>query len=263
MTKACFSEQELGGLRLFMLPVLDDNYTYLLADGKLAVCIDPAEAGPVLSLVDEYGLSLNMALVTHYHGDHTGGVSELKNKTGCLVAGPRTNGCSWVDRHVVDGQSLEFGQASIKAIATPGHTPEHLCYLEETKGALFSGDALFGGGCGRVFSGQYGPMWKSLCRLAELPDRVLLFGGHEYTMENLQFAREVEPGNHELQSRFVQVSDRLNKKLPPLPSTLGLEKATNPFLRTHSPEIRARLKMKESSDLEVFTELRRRKDRYG
>lgn len=263
MKKAFFSEQVLGSLRVFTLPVLEDNYTYLLSNGKSAVCVDPADAGPVLRLVDEGPLSLNMVLVTHYHSDHTAGVRELKNKTGCLVAGPRVDGLSWVDREVMNDQYIEFGQEKIKVMATPGHSVEHLCYYEETGGALFSGDTLFGGGCGRVFSGQYDRMWKSLCRLAELPDQTMLFYGHEYTMENLHFAREYEPGNRALQDRFVQLSDRLNKKLLPVPSTLGLEKATNPFLRTHSMEIRARLNMKEASDFEVFAELRRRKDRYG
>ena len=263
MKKACFFELELGRLRVFTLPVLEDNYTYLLSNGKSAVCVDPADAGPVLGLLDEGRLSLNMVLVTHYHGDHTAGVRELKEKTGCVVSGPQAGGPSWVDCKVVDDQYIKFGQTKFKTLATPGHTVEHMCYYEEVEGALFSGDTLFGGGCGRVFSGQYNLMWKSLCRLAELPDQTMLFYGHEYTMENLHFAREYEPGNRALQDRFVQLSDRLNKKLLPVPSTLGLEKATNPFLRTRSMEIRAHLNMKEASGLEVFTELRRRKDRYG
>lgn len=262
MKKVCYSEHMLGCLRVFTLPVMEDNYTYVLADGHEAVCVDPAESEPVLRLLEECRLSLNAVLVTHYHGDHTAGVRDLKQRTGCLTAGPRAAGSSWVDDQLVDHQSVEVGHTRIEALATPGHTIEDMCYYEETEGALFSGDTLFGGGCGRVFSGQYDRMWASLCRLAGLPDRVRLFYGHEYTAENLRFALEYEPGNHELRRRLDGLSDSFNKKQAPVPSTMGLEKATNPFLRTSSPEIRAHLNMKSASDAEVFAELRRRKDRY-
>ena len=165
-------------------------------------------------------------------------------------------------RTVSDGDTFDFAGRSVHVITTPGHTSGHICFYIPDEGLLFAGDTLFALGCGRLFEGSPADMHGSLTRLAELLDDTRVYCGHEYTQSNARFAISVDPDNETLAKRMKEISDLRSKRLPTLPTTIDFEKRTNPFMRTGDPAIRKQLGMETASDLEVFTELRRRKDSF-
>jgi hydroxyacylglutathione hydrolase len=248
-----------------VIPAMQDNLIYLLpgTDSRCAV-IDPGEAEPVLTLLEQAKLTLTHVLLTHGHSDHTGGVMLLKKKTGCSVLGSDLRRTPEIDLVVQDNQLFDMCGFRIRVIATPGHTSSSVCYYLEPdgggKGAVFTGDTLFICGCGRLFECPAQQMFDSLHRLAALPDDTLLFPGHDYTVDNMRFALTVEPDNMAIRRQL----DRLDREgsLAAIPSSIGFEKQTNPFLRTQSPAIRGSLKLFDAPDEQVFAELRRRKDRF-
>jgi hydroxyacylglutathione hydrolase len=256
----------MAQLLIEQIPVLSDNYVYLAHEPAAGVTgvIDPAVAAPVLERLRDRGWRLDWIFTTHHHADHTGGNLELKNATGCKVAGARADAgrIPGIDLQLGEGDRFRLGEAEAQVFETPGHTSGHISYWFEDAKALFCADTLFSLGCGRLFEGTPAQMWNSLEKLARLPDDAVVWCGHEYTQSNARFALTVDPDNPALRKRAEEV-DRLRAAgRPTVPSGLGEEKAANPFLRPADPAIRRQLGMEGAGDVEVFAELRRRKDRF-
>jgi hydroxyacylglutathione hydrolase len=256
----------MSPLQIEILPIFADNYIYLLRDADRGVTgvVDPGDAAPVLARLGETGWKLDWILSTHHHQDHTGGNLELKRATGCRIAGPagERDAIPGLDLALSEGDRFELGSASATILETPGHTRGHISYWFEQDGALFCADTLFALGCGRVFEGTPPQMWASLSKLAALPDSTRVYCGHEYTQSNARFAVTVDPDNSALARRAAEVERLRAAGQPTIPSTLGEERATNPFLRAGDPGIRRVLGLAGASDAEVFAEIRRRKDRF-
>ena len=223
---------------IIRIPAFKDNYIWLLRKGASAVVVDPGDARPVREALERDGLNLESILITHHHKDHQGGVAQLLENSSARVFGPALESITGRTQALRGGERISLSSlgAMLQVIAVPGHTLGHLAYYGH--GCLFCGDTLFAGGCGRVFEGSYLQMHDSLMHLAGLPDETLIYCAHEYTEANLRFALAVEPGNPALSRRNNEVAALRAKGLPTVPSTLGIEKATNPFLRCHVPEIR-------------------------
>jgi hydroxyacylglutathione hydrolase len=251
-------------LEVELVPVLADNYVYLIRDPatNASGVVDPAVAAPVLERLRELGRGLKWAFITHHHGDHIGGLAELQAATGCRAIGPRADAARIPGLNVTvsEGDEVKFGGQRVLVLDTPGHTRGHVSYWFPEGGSLFCGDTLFALGCGRLFEGDAATMWRSLGKLAALPDATRVFCGHEYTLDNARFALGIEPDNRALQRRAQDIEATRGRGEPTIPTTIGVEKATNPFLRAADPTIRQRLGMMGAPDAEVFSEIRRRKD---
>lgn len=214
-----------------------DNYIWTLRDARQAAVVDPGEAGPVLDYLASERLELVAILATHHHADHVGGISQLLERHRVPVYGPRNEPIPTLTRAVGGGDTVEIPElgARFEVLDIPGHTRAHIAYFGN--GALFCGDTLFACGCGRVFEGTPEQMHASLSKLAALPDETLVYCGHEYTLANIGFAKAVEPGNKALDAREARDRKLRDAGKPTLPSRLGDEKATNPFLRTSEPAV--------------------------
>ncbi|MCA1796025.1 MAG: hydroxyacylglutathione hydrolase [Geobacteraceae bacterium] len=248
-----------------MLSTNQDNYAYILRlDGGI-IAIDPGEAEPVFAYLEEEKCGLDLILNTHMHHDHCQGNIALKQATGCKVMGsderiPR------IDEVLTPGDKLPTPAQTLQILSTPGHTLKDCCYYlppqGEHPGALFCGDTLFSGGCGRVFEGSVEQLFQSLQSIAALPPATLLYCGHEYTLDNYRFAEHIQPESLAVRRKRQQVEKLRRSKEPTLPVSLKEEMVTNPFLRPHDSALRHALRMEESTDLEVFTALRQRKNRF-
>ena len=256
----------MSSLIVEMIPVLSDNYVYLIHDPAAAVTgvVDPAVAAPVQEALAAKGWSLDWILSTHHHADHTGGNLDLKEATGCRIAGPAKDAARipGIDVRLAEGDRFELGQAVAEIFETPGHTSGHISFWFPESNALFCADTLFSLGCGRLFEGTPEDMWTSLRKFADLPDEALVYCGHEYTQSNARFALSVDPNNGALQARAAEVDRQRAAGEPTVPTTLGMERATNPFLRPHDPAIRGQLAMENADDVTVFAEIRRLKDNF-
>lgn len=253
-------------LTILHLPVLNDNYIYLLHDpvsGETAA-VDPAVAQPVLDVLEQNDWKLTYILNTHHHSDHVGGNLELKQLTGCsIVAGlSDQHRIPGFDRGVVDGDVVMLGKHTIKVISTPGHTNGHIVYHFIDDNALFCGDTLFVMGCGRLFEGTAEQMWHSLQKLKALPTSTQIYCAHEYTQANGRFALTVEPDNRQLRQRMDIINQLRANRLPTVPSTIEQELATNPFFREDSLALQETVKMRNQKPVEVFAEVRRLKDNF-
>ena len=228
-------------LTVLAIPAFKDNYLWLIHDGVNAAVVDPGDARPVLDALTENKLALTAILLTHHHADHIGGVQQLLEHASVPVFGPRNDGISLVTHPLAEGDSIRLRglELALRVLDVPGHTLGHIAYVRETPGAhwLFCGDTLFAGGCGRVFEGTPAQMADSLAKLAALPDDTQVFCAHEYTLSNLRFAQAVEPGNAGLAKRVGVETAKRARNQPTVPTTIALEKATNPFLRYREPEI--------------------------
>jgi len=251
---------------LIPIPALSDNYIWLIvnsSNGK-AVCVDPGEAAPVDNYLKKHNLTLTNILITHHHWDHTNGVSELASRYQAKTYGPPLT----VKNHTVlknnDEVVLGDMNTTFTTLAIPGHTLDHLAYY--TPGILFCGDTLFAAGCGRLFEGRAEQLFDSLNLLAALPTETRVYCAHEYTVQNLTFAKTVEPNNQAIQKRLIQCQALQDKHQPTLPSTLALEQQTNPFLRYNEPNliqsVENHIQKKVNSPLQVFTALRLWKDQF-
>lgn len=220
-------------LAVHQFPCLSDNYGYLLRDEAtgLAACVDTPEAGAILRELDRLGWKLALILNTHWHPDHAGGNAEIKAATGALAIGPaEVEKLAPLDRRVRDGDTVDLGETRFEVMDTGGHTLQHVTYYDANDHVAFVGDTLFALGCGRVIEGTHRQMWASLQRLAGLPDDTAVYCAHEYTAANARFALTVDDGPA-LKTRANQVFAARERGLPTVPSTMGEEKATNPFLR--------------------------------
>lgn len=252
----------LTEITIAILPTLSDNYAWVLHDGANAVVVDPGEAEPVLRFLWRAKLSLSHILLTHHHADHCGGAAELKRIYGCAIIGPEDRLLPFVDALVRDGEQRIVLAEEMNIIATPGHTKTHVVYYFPNLRALFTGDTLFAAGCGRLFECSPAEMLQSLIKCACMDDVTSIFCGHEYTEENLLFATTVDPDNKDVWQRLADVKYMQRRSMPTVPSTMAVERATNPFLRTGDPGLRKKLGMESATGIDVFAELRRRKDRF-
>ena len=241
------------------LGTLADNYTYVIESDGDAVVIDPGEASPVLRALDRSGARLHAVLCTHAHFDHTGGNEELSRRTGCSVMLPDA---AFGDKDGV----LKAGPFVFTVLRTPGHSADSVClYLPasgDEPGDVFTGDTLFVGGCGRLLTRSPEMMWASLKVLAALPELSRVFPGHDYTLENYEFAVTVEPDNTRVQSRLEEIRALVEANQATVPSTIALEIATNPFLRAGDSAMKRALGMEGATDVDTFAGLRRMKDRF-
>lgn len=252
-------------LQIALVPCRSDNYAVLLADGATgeAVLVDAPDAAPIAAALDLNGWRLVEILITHHHGDHVAGIEALKGASGARVTGPAAEASKipGLDRTVGDGDRIEAGPLAFEVIATPGHTAGHVAYHAPAERLLFAGDTLFAMGCGRLFEGTAAEMFASLGKLAALPAETRVYCGHEYTLSNARFARRVDPDNPALAERAEAVERLRDDGLPTVPTTIGLERATNPFLRAGEPALAAAAGLAPgTAPAEVFAALRRMKD---
>lgn len=256
----------MSELQIVQFPCLADNYGFLLhtpASGETAA-IDTPDAEEIARQLGARQWRLTHIFNTHHHADHAGGNSLLKKRFGCRIVGPRADAARipGIDVAVGDGDSFDFGGSRVDVLDTPGHTRGHVVYHVPDAGAAFVGDTLFAMGCGRLFEGSPAEMWNSLQKIARWPDDTRLYCAHEYTLANAEFALTVEPANMALVARAREVAALRRKGRPTVPTTLQLEKATNPFLRPASPELQASIGLAGADELSVFARTRELKDGF-
>lgn len=257
-------------MKIITIPCHFDNYSYLLVceeSGEAAV-VDPAEYYPVLTTVEKLQVKLQTVFCTHHHTDHIGGLEDLRAEyPGLKVYGHISDSgrILGLDNPVADGDSIGFGQIEGKVLHTPGHTSGSICFYFQDN--LFTGDTVFGAGCGRVFEGSLEQMHQSLMKLvSEIPMATKIFFGHEYTLQNLKFAEFIEPANRDISDRISTGQGKRDRDEPTTPSTLKEELLTNPFLRCDQDEVKQsvmeKLFVKSTNAVDVFAALRKQKDSF-
>jgi len=232
-------------LEIYPIPAFSDNYIWCLVNPEdhSAFVVDPGDADPVEHYLEAHALTLKGVLITHFHPDHTGGLTNLLDKQNLIVYGPHpaqtneapnrvTEGCDLITNKVSEGEHIIILGHTFTVYETPGHTLDHIVYFSDDLLTLFSGDTLFYGGCGRIFEGNPKMMEQSLSKLSRLPPSTRVYCAHEYTQSNLQFAKHVEPNNKDLQRHIDEASQLRQKGLPTLPSSIEVECMINPFLRS-------------------------------
>jgi hydroxyacylglutathione hydrolase len=245
---------------------LSDNIGALIHDPATGACaaIDAPEEGPILSALQETGWTLSDILVTHRHADHVQGIEPLKQRFGCRVVAPAKAGgqVPAVDAYVREGDTVRVGELSAHVWETPGHCADHIAYWFAADRALFAGDTLFTLGCGRVMESSFAEMWNSLSRLAALPGEARVYSGHDYVIANANFALAADPDNAALKARAAEAEKAAAEGRFLIPSTIGEEKATNPFLRAGEPALARSVKMEGADPAAVFQALREWKNRF-
>lgn len=255
-------------LHIIAIPALKDNYIWLMHNGQHATIIDPGDAVPVLDALNRHRLTPDSILITHHHHDHIDGVHALcaaYPNIRVYASQHEHYPFSYIGVREPDCIRLESLQINLAVIDLPGHTLGHIAFFASTppeQKILFCGDTLFGAGCGRLFEGSAEQMFISLQKLAALPAETLVYCTHEYTLQNIEFALRLEPSNPMLIKRYHDTKQYRAQRLPSLPSHLGLELKTNPFLRCHSEEIKSAIHLPDASELQVFTKIREIKNHY-
>lgn len=241
---------------LIVIPVLalHDNYIWIITDGTYACIIDPGESSPILSALSSSSLIPCCILLTHHHHDHTGGVSDILQRYDIPVYGSKRDNIRTVSHQADDGDVISIPElhCNVDVMAVPGHTRGHVAYYIPAGPWVFTGDALFSAGCGRVFEGTMQEMYESLNRLSSLPNDTMVYCGHEYTVNNLRFAMTVEPDNDDIRRRYDEavINDRQHK--PNVPASMKVERDTNVFLRVNTSD----------DPVTAFTRLRMLKDEF-
>jgi hydroxyacylglutathione hydrolase len=247
-----------------LIPALQDNYVYLFKDpgSDAVVVVDPGDADKVEQALQQRGWKLTHILNTHHHADHIDGNAALKQRYGARLIAPAGNRgeIPGADQYVDDLDRIELGRTSFQVIAVPGHTLGHVAYFSEAGEAVFAGDTLFALGCGRMFEGTPPQFWDSLQRLRALPPATRVYCGHEYTQSNARFALHVDPDNAELKARAKEIDALRAAGKPTIPSTIGAERATNPFLRADDATLQARTGTSDA--VACFAALRKQKDNF-
>jgi hydroxyacylglutathione hydrolase len=256
-------------MEIIRIPVLSDNYIFLMVDvdRQIAAVVDPAEAAPVLAELARQQLKLVAIFNTHHHGDHVGGNKALIAAFPdlCVYGGAEDRGrIPGQQVYLNDGDRVSFGDRQADVLFIPGHTRAHIAYyfppVADESGELFCGDTIFAGGCGRLFEGTPAQMVSSMTKMRQLPDNTRIWCAHEYTLGNLKFAVTVDPNNLELQQRLVEVIAARNNSIPTVPTNLGIEKRTNPFLRWDVPALQSSVDSRDG--VETFARIRGRKDQF-
>ncbi len=253
-------------LELEVFPCRSDNFGVLVHDPEsgLTASIDAPEEKPIIAAAARRGWTITHIFTTHHHTDHVEANLALKEKFGLEIIGPVNEAVAipGLDRTVADGDEFHFGDHLVRVIETPGHTAGHICFHFPDDKILFAADTLFALGCGRLFERSASDMWSSLQKLAVLPDETAIYFGHEYTLSNARFALTIDPDNERLKTRAAEIEAlRADGKFT-IPTMMGLEKETNPFLRPADPAIRRNLIMESKTNEEVFAEIRKRKDSF-
>jgi hydroxyacylglutathione hydrolase len=257
----------MSALSVALIPAFEDNYIYLLRtpDSDDVGIVDAGDAAPAIAELERQGLVLTHIFNTHHHPDHVGGNAALKARfPDAKIVGPKseTGRIPGIDLGVADGDRVAFGTITFRAIEVPGHTTGHIAFWSDKGEAVFCGDTLFAMGCGRMFEGTPPQFWSSLNKLKWLPSSTRVFCGHEYTLTNARFTLSVDPENPAVVQRAADVTRLREAGEPTIPSTIGLENETNPFLRADDPVIARNVGLACAGPVEVFAELRRRKDRF-
>lgn len=253
---------------MLAVPAFNDNYLWLIHDGHYAAVVDPGDAAPILAALAKLQLKLAAILLTHHHHDHVGGVAQLLQHFAVPVYGPKNEIIAGVSQKLSESDAVVIPELALQlsVLDVPGHTSGHIAYVAPEHGWLFCGDTLFAGGCGRLFEGTPAQMRTSLHKLATLPETTAVYCAHEYTLANLRFAVAVEPENAALIARIEQEQAKRAQGLATVPSTVGLEKATNPFLRDRTPAIVERLmcngRLQDDTPVAAFAALRAWKDTF-
>ena len=256
--------------RIHPIPAFQDNYIWAIvsADENEFAVVDPGDPAPVLEFAESHKLNLTHILVTHHHPDHTGGLARLTEKYKPTIFGPRPSNIKGITNFVAEGDDIQLFGARFSVLEVPGHTLDHIAYFSDDTAppTLFCGDTLFAAGCGRLFEGSPAMMFESLAKLTALASNTAVYCTHEYTMANLKFAAAADAHNPALKSRAVAEQAKRNQAQPTLPSSIGLELATNPFLRCDNDQIIKQLKSQSStaldSSVDVFAALRAWKDNF-
>lgn len=253
-------------LELEVFSCRSDNFGVLVHDPEsgLTASIDAPEEKPIVDAAARRGWTITHIFTTHHHTDHVEANLVLKQKFGLEIIGPVNEAVAipGLDRTVADGDEFHFGDHLVRVIETPGHTAGHICFHFPDDKILFAADTLFALGCGRLFERSASDMWSSLQKLAVLPDETAIYFGHEYTLSNARFALTIDPDNERLKIRAAEIEElRADGKFT-IPTMMGLEKETNPFLRPADPAIRRNLLMEGKTNEEVFAEIRKRKDSF-
>ncbi|MEZ5897923.1 MAG: hydroxyacylglutathione hydrolase [Hyphomicrobiaceae bacterium] len=254
----------MTSLEIVLLPCLSDNYCVLLhAPSGETAAIDAPDATAIEQALDARDWKLTDLFITHHHNDHTGGIAALKERYNCTVTGPagEADRISGLDRTVSEATPFTWAGHNVRVIETPGHTLGHIVYVLPDENLAFTGDTLFAMGCGRIFEGDAEGMWNAIEKLMSLPNETTIYCGHEYTAANGRFAQSLEPENQELTARMARVTALRAENKPTVPTTMALEKATNPFLRVNSSAIRARLGLERAPEWAVFQRLRELKNK--
>ncbi len=245
------------------LKAFTDNYIWLLETNEEVSVVDPGDAKPVLDYLSKTNKNLKDILITHHHFDHTAGVPELEKIISGSIYGPK-NSFELIKEKVTQGDALTSLGVKFEIIEVPGHTLDHIAFYSEENNILFCGDALFGGGCGRVFEGTFDQMFESLNKLKQLPKGTQIYCGHEYTKSNLVFSVQVEPENNDLIKRNSEIDNLLIENGSSLPSSIGLEIKTNPFLRcdvlSDNMNLIKKIGLNNPSEKEIFKYIREWKD---
>ena len=251
---------------LITIPCLSDNYAFILynVENRSALLVDAPEAEPINQVLSKNNLNLEKIFLTHHHADHIDGLDKILEKHPAVTIGAKadTHRLPKLDEYVQAGDKFFFQGQAGQIFDVSGHTIGHLALYVPSQNVLFSGDSLMALGCGRLFEGSAEQMWHSLSLLLSLPDTTQICSGHEYTENNASFALSIDPNNRDLIKRSEQIKLARSNDLFTVPSELGLEKKTNPFLRPFDKNIRENLNMHRSTDVEVFSKIRTLKDNF-